>query len=137
MRRFVPLVILGVVLAVGAAAVAAPQDRPAQAKPEKTAPPNVAGKWIMTMEMSMGTASPVLELVQDGEKIAGMYTGRYGASSLQGTLKGRAIQFSFTMGADSPQVMSFAGEVAADAQSMKGTASLGEMGDATWSAKRQ
>ena len=33
--------------------------------------------------------------------------------------------------------MSYTGEVTADAQSMKGTASLGEMGDATWSAKRQ
>ena len=28
-------------------------------------------------------------------------------------------------------------EVAADALTMKGTASLGEMGDATWSAKKQ
>ena len=33
--------------------------------------------------------------------------------------------------------MSFTGEVAADALAMKGTASLGEMGDASWSAKKQ
>jgi hypothetical protein len=33
--------------------------------------------------------------------------------------------------------MTFAGEVSADAQSMKGTATLGEMGEATWSAKKQ
>ena len=42
------------------------------------------------------------------------------------------------MGAEGQTVtMSFQGEVSADAQSMKGTASLGEMGEATWSAKRQ
>ncbi len=137
MKRFVPLVIVGVVMAVGAGVFALPQGRPAQAKPGKTAAPNVTGKWTMTLEMSMGTANPALELAQDGEKISGTYTGRYGAFPVQGTLKGLTIQFSFTMGADSPQVMSFAGDVAADGQSMKGTASLGEMGDATWTAKRQ
>ncbi len=137
MKRFVPLVIVGVVMAVGAGVFALPQGRPAQAKPGTTAAPNVTGKWTMTLEMSMGTANPALELAQDGEKISGTYTGRYGAFPVQGTLKGLTIQFSFTMGADSPQVMSFAGDVAADGQSMKGTASLGEMGDATWTAKRQ
>jgi hypothetical protein len=137
MKRLVALVILGMVMTVGPAAVALPQDRPAQAKPDKTAAPNVTGKWTVTLEMSMGTANPALELQQDGEKITGTYTGRYGTFPLQGSLTGRAIRFSFTMGAESPQVMSFAGEVATDGQSMKGTASLGEMGDATWSAKKQ
>lgn len=137
MKRFVLFVILGLVMTAAAGALALPQGRSAQAKPDKTSAPNVTGKWTMTLEMSMGTPTTALDLQQDGEQITGTYTGRYGAFSLQGTLKGLAIQFSFTMGADSPQVMSFVGEVAADGQSMKGTASLGEMGDATWIAKRQ
>jgi hypothetical protein len=33
--------------------------------------------------------------------------------------------------------MSFTGEIAQDGQTMKGTAVLGEMGDATWTAKRE
>jgi hypothetical protein len=137
MKRFVPLVVLGMVMAAGAGALAVQQDRPTQAKPDKTAAPDVTGKWMMTVDTSMGTGNPDLELIQAGEKITGTYTGRYGALSLQGTLKGLTIQFFFTMGAEAPQIISFAGEVAADGQSMKGTASLGEMGDATWSAKRQ
>jgi len=136
MKRF-PLFVVAIVLigAVGFAGYARAQDKPQQ-KPDKAAV-DVSGKWTMTMEMSMGTATPSLDLKQDGTKIAGTYTGRYGTFALEGTLKDRAIQFTFQMGAEGETVtMSFAGEVAANGQTMKGTASLGEMGDATWSAKK-
>ncbi len=114
-----------------------PQQGNAGQKPDSKAPPNIAGKWVMTLEMSMGTATPALELKQDGEKISGTYTGRYGTFPLKGTLSGTAVVFSFTMTAEGESVdMSFTGEVAADAQTMKGNASLGGMGEATWSAKK-
>ena len=54
----------------------------------------------MTLELSIGTANPTLELKQDGEKITGTYTGRYGTSQLQGTLKGRALEFAFQIDAE-------------------------------------
>ena len=41
------------------------------------------------------------------------------------------------MNADGTQVaMSFKGEVAADGQTMKGKADLGDLGEATWTAER-
>jgi hypothetical protein len=99
---------------------------------------NVTGKWLMTLDMAMGTATPALELKQEGERVTGTYTGRYGTFPLEGSLKGRTLVFAFTMTAEGQTVtMSFQGEVSADASSMKGTATLGEMGDATWTAKRQ
>lgn len=99
--------------------------------------PNVAGNWTMTLEMPMGTGTPTLVLKQDGEKITGSYTGRYGTFALEGSIKERTIVFSFTMTAEGESVaMTFTGEVATDGQTMKGKASLGEMGEATWSAKR-
>lgn len=134
MRKCVPVLCLIVL------ACAAVYSEPASGlqKPEKKAAPNVTGKWTMTLDMSMGTATPSLDLKQDGEKISGTYTGRYGTFNLQGSLKDRAIQFSFEMGAEGQTVtMTFAGQVADDGQSMKGTATLGEMGDATWTAKRE
>ncbi len=132
MKQFALLVVFAAACTIGVAASAS-----TQAQPEKN-PPNVAGKWIMTLEMSMGTATPALDLKQDGAKITGTYTGRYGSFPLEGTLKDRAIAFAFVMGAEGQSVtMTFQGEIAADAQSMKGTATLGDMGDATWSAKRQ
>jgi hypothetical protein len=138
MKRPVLLVVCVLVSLISAGTFASPQEKPGQAQPVKKSDINVSGKWAVTLEMSMGTAAPALELKQDGAKITGTYAGRYGTFPLEGSLKDRAIQFSFTMGAEGQTVtMSFAGEVSADAQSMKGTASLGDMGEATWSAKRQ
>ncbi len=99
---------------------------------------SVAGKWTMTLEMSMGTGTPTLEIKQEGEKITGTYTGRYGTFALEGTIKGRAIEFAVTMSAEGQSVtISFAGEVAEDGKSMKGTAVLDQLGDATWSAVKE
>ena len=137
-KRFSLLVVFGMALTIGMGASLSARGTPEQAQPDKKGAPSVAGKWTMTLEMSMGTATPVLELKQDGAKITGAYTGRYGTFPLEGSLKEHTIQFAFTMGAEGQSVaMSFVGEVSADAQTMKGTASLGEMGDATWTAKRQ
>jgi hypothetical protein len=122
--------------ALGSTTHALPQAKPDPAQTDKT-PAAVAGKWAVTLEMSMGTSTPSLELKQDAAKITGTYTGRYGSFPLEGTVKGRAIAFSFTMSAEGQSVtMTFQGEVAADALSMKGTATLGEMGEATWTAKK-
>ena len=130
MKRFLAVVSLLVVTA--GIAVSGQQ----QSKPET--PASVAGKWAMTLEMSMGTGTPTLELKQDGEKITGTYTGRYGTFALEGAIKGRAIEFAVTMSAEDQTVtMRFAGEVAADGQTMKGTAALADLGEATWSAKKE
>ena len=137
MKRSIFVAVVVLACAVATTLQALPQGKPDPAQPDKTVV-NVAGKWVVTLEMGMGTATPELELKQDGAKITGTYTGRYGSFPLEGSLKGRVIAFSFTMAAEGQSVtMSYTGEVAADAQSMKGTASLGEMGDATWSAKRR
>lgn len=107
----------------------------AQTAPAK--PIAIAGKWTMTLELSIGTATPALEFKQDGEKITGTYTGRYGVSALTGTLKERTIQFSFTVDAEGQASrMSFRGEVAADGLTMRGGATIEGLGDATWSAKK-
>lgn len=135
--RTCSVIVVALGLAVGLAAPVPAQGKPEQ-KPDSKATQTVAGKWAMTLEMSMGTGTPTLDLKQDGEKITGTYTGRYGTFDLQGSVKERAIQFSFTMSAEGQSVtMSFTGEIAQDGQTMKGTAVLGEMGDATWTAKRE
>ena len=106
--------------------------------PAKPAPvPSVTGKWTMAIDIQGTTATPSLELVQDGEKITGTYAGRYGKFQVTGTLKGRALVFTFNMSAEGTDVqMTFKGEVAADFQSMKGEADMAGAGEASWSAKR-
>jgi hypothetical protein len=123
-------VALAACIVYAAAAVAAQQTQTPK-------PVDITGKWLVELHLEMGTSTPTLELKQDGEKISGTYTGRYGAFPLAGTVKDRALAFSFKMNADGTEVsMSFTGEIAADAQTMKGKAELEGLGDAAWNAKR-
>jgi hypothetical protein len=91
----------------------------------------------MTLEMTMGSGTPTLEIKQDGGKITGTYTGRYGGAPIEGTVTDRAITFSCTIDAEGQAArMDFRGEIAADGQTMKGSAEIEGLGDATWTAKR-
>jgi|SRR5690348_6192427 len=122
-----------IVLLLAGARAAAWQDAP---KPAPK-PVDVAGKWNMTLEMTIGTGTPTLEIKQDGGKITGTYTGRYGAAPIEGTVTDHAIAFSCTIDADGQAArMEFHGDVSSDGQTMKGAADIEGLGDATWQAKR-
>ena len=131
---------IAVALAIG---VQAQQGAPPQGQPpEKPAPapavPSLTGKWAMAVNMTMGISRPALTLKQGGETLTGTYAGRYGTFPIEGTLKGRKIELFLTMNVEGEKVeMSFVGEVAADGQSMRGDADLGQAGDATWTAARE
>jgi hypothetical protein len=128
--RVLVLLLLGVPLAPVVAAVApTPQDKPA-------AKAQVAGKWQVSLEMEVGTAAVVMEFKQDGEKLTGTYTGRYGAYPFVGTVKGRTLDFVVTINAEGTETkMHFIGELAAPGDVIKGSANLGGMGEAGWIAK--
>jgi hypothetical protein len=98
-------------------------------------PAKVAGKWNITMELSSITGHPVIALKQDGEKLTGTYEGRYGESSLTGTIKEKDISFTVTIVAEGMQTQGvFAGKVEGD--TMGGEVSFEGAGDGTWSAVR-
>ena len=128
LTRLLMLVLLGVPLAPTAHADAQ------QAKP--TPAPQVAGKWQVSLEMEVGTAAIVMVFKQDGEKLTGTYTGRYGEYPLVGTIKGTALDFVVTINAEGTETkMHFIGELAAKGDAIKGSANLGGMGEAGWTAK--
>jgi hypothetical protein len=114
------------------------QDPPKPAPAPAAKPIDIAGKWNMAMVTSMFNANVALEFKQDAEKITGTYTGRYGQSPLQGTLKKNAIEFVVTIDAEGTQTrMKFWGEVSADGQTIaKGTGEIEGLGDVTWTAAR-
>jgi hypothetical protein len=114
------------------------QDPPKPAPAPAAKSIDVAGKWTMAMVTSMFNANVALEFKQDAEKLTGTYTGRYGQSPLQGTLKKNAIEFVVTIDAEGTTTkMTFWGEVSADGQTItKGTAEIDGLGDVTWSATR-
>jgi hypothetical protein len=134
-RRLVLLLALPLLLALSVAVTASAQTPAPAAKV-----PDIAGKWTMVMELSIGTSNPVLVLKQDGDKITGTYTGRYGESKLTGKVGAdRQLQFTVNLEAEGSAVtMYFAGEVASDGQMLtKGTCNIEGLGDGTWAAKRE
>jgi len=129
---------LACLIAASTAVLAAPVAAQGQAQEPPPPPPAaIAGKWTVTMEMAMGTATVAFDFKQEAEKITGTYKGNYGEFPLEGVVKGRNLEFAVYMTFDGqPTTMYFAGEVAEDGQTMKGSATLSEMGEAGWLAKR-
>jgi hypothetical protein len=102
---------------------------------QAAAPVNVAGPWQFTIELSMGTSTPVVTFKQDGEKLTGTYEGRYGKSTLEGTVKDNQIEFTLTIVAEGTPVSAvFAGVYEAGA--MKGNVEYEGAGDGIWTATR-
>jgi hypothetical protein len=98
-------------------------------------PANVAGQWQFTVQLEIGTGSPVVTFKQDGEKLTGTYEGRYGKSNLQGTIKENQIDFTVTVVAEGTTVSGvFIGTY--DADKMKGDVEYEGAGEGTWTAVR-
>jgi len=97
---------------------------------------DISGKWIFTVETEQGSGSPEFTFKQEGEKLTGSYKGLFGEAQLQGTVKGKEINFSFKVSAQGMEgVMIYSGTIEKD--SMKGTVKLGDLGSGTWTARRQ
>lgn len=106
---------------------------PTEATPSRTHHMDVSGKWRMTLEMEVGRATPLLELVEKDGQLSGTYTGRYGSSPVEGTIDGKKLAFTVAM---SSTALEFRGEIKDDG-TLTGTAAFGEMGDVKWTAARE
>jgi uncharacterized protein with FMN-binding domain len=99
------------------------------------APANVSGQWQFTVQLEVGTGTPVVTFKQDGEKLSGTYEGRYGKSNLEGTIKENQIEFTITVVAEGTTVSGvFTGTFEND--TMKGDVEYEGAGDGTWTAVR-
>lgn len=99
------------------------------------APANIAGQWQFTVELAVGTGRPLVTFKQDGEKITGIYEGRYGKSNLEGTVKENHVEFIVTVVAEGQTVSGvFSGTVEND--KMSGDVDYEGAGDGTWAAVR-
>ena len=115
---------------------AAGSTAPASAAPSQDIKADVTGTWLFQVETSVGSGTPTFVFKQEGEKLTGHYKGILGESNLTGTVKGNAITFSFNFNVEGMQgTVTYTGTVEKD--TMKGTASLGGIGEGTFTAKRQ
>jgi len=130
MRTLIPAASL-VVLALLAPAVAAGarQDKPA----------DVAGIWAITIEDGGNTRGPFVTFRQDGETLTGRYASQiFGEQQVTGTIKGNAITFSFTGKVEGKgDTVKVIYTATVDKTTMKGTVTIGDLGEGAFTAKKQ
>jgi len=100
---------------------------------------DVSGKWQMTVETSMGSGSPTVELRQQGEQLSGtLHSQIFGDVAIKGTVKGDQIEFGFEGEAGGTKMkVAYKGTIQ-NASQMKGTAVYEGLDDkATWSATKK
>lgn len=108
----------------------------ADVAPQET-PVDVSGKWALTVETPAGTGTPSVELTQAGETLTGTYSSQvFGEQKVTGTITGNAITFAFTGSLEgNPVTVTYTGT--ADASTMKGKVTIGDLGEGTFSGKKQ
>ncbi len=96
---------------------------------------SVAGEWDFAMNTPGGVRPFKVIFKVDGEKLSGTVKRTSGDVALQGTIKGEAISFTYTVDYNGNALtLGFDGKVTGDA--MGGTVSFGGQADDAWSAKR-
>ena len=97
---------------------------------------NITGVWDFAVETSQGSGSPTFTFKQQGETLTGTYKGQFGEAPLTGTVKGADVKFTVKVNAQGQDLsITYTGKI--DGNSMKGTASFGELGEGTWTGKRK
>jgi hypothetical protein len=97
---------------------------------------DISGKWAFTVELDMGTGSPVFTFQQEGDRLTGTYSGAAGKADLTGSVKGNQVEWKFIAryeGVDYDVV--YEGTIEPD-NAMKGTCLYGGQLSGTWTAKR-
>jgi hypothetical protein len=121
-----------VALSFGGSLVA--RNAPPPQNQEKPAP-TLTGTWLFEVHHSAGVSTPTVTITQTDDKLTGKYVGSYGESELTGTIKGTEFTFTVEIGTEQKVRVVYTGTFEKDA--LKGSVTLGEMGEGTFTAKRK
>ncbi len=121
MLRLRVLLLLGVVaLLVGVSTPAFAQDPPTQQAEEAAPEPaNVAGEWVITMDVT----EAVLTLEQEGAVLTGMLSSDQGSLEIEGEVEGNELVF---WGYFDDFALSFYGTVGEEKKKIVGTLEAGD-----------
>jgi len=101
---------------------------------EKPAP-TMTGTWAIEAHHAAGVSTPTVTITQTGEKLAGKYVGSYGETELTGTIKGQEFTFTVEIGTEQKVRVVYTGTL--DGNTIKGSITMGEMGEGTFTGKRK
>jgi hypothetical protein len=97
---------------------------------------DVTGTWIMAVETGAGSGSPTFILVQKGEALTGSYKGQLGEAQVTGTVKGEEVTIEYKVeGQGGTLAVKYSGKT--DGKTMSGKVSLGQLGEGTFTGKKQ
>lgn len=99
---------------------------------------DVTGAWTFSVTTSQGSGTPTVTFKQQGDSLTGHYSSQtLGEADFKGTIRDGKIAFSFTTQVQGYSLtVSYAGTVES-ADSMKGTVSITQLGDGTFTAARR
>ena len=97
---------------------------------------DISGAWLFEVTTAAGSGSPSVTFNQSGETLTGQYSGQLGEAPIPGTLKGTELTFAFDVAAQDVKLhVVYTGTASKDA--LKGTVTLGELGEGTFTARRK
>lgn len=97
---------------------------------------DVTGTWIMAVETSAGSGSPTFILVQKGDALSGSYKGQLGEAQVTGAVKGDDVTIEYQVeGQGQTLAVKYSGKT--DGKTMSGKVSLGQLGEGTFTGKKQ
>jgi hypothetical protein len=97
---------------------------------------DISGAWLFEVNSALGTGTPTITFDQSGEKLTGQYVGQLGEAPIQGTLKGSELNFTIDVSFQDMKVhIVYSGTATKDA--LKGTATFGDLGEGTFTARRK
>lgn len=93
---------------------------------------DVAGRWVMDVNLDAGNGQATFVFEVDGSNITGTYAGVLGEQPITGTIEGNTVRFGF----ESPDAgeVSFNGMV--EGNTMEGTCEYGLLGAGTFTGTK-
>jgi hypothetical protein len=92
---------------------------------------DVSGNWSLEVKLDAGSGTPNFSFEQNGEKLTGLYKGSLGEASIEGTLTGIEIEFSFEVQGSK---IHYKGKVETDG--MSGSCDYGGFASGTFQGKK-
>jgi len=98
---------------------------------------DLTGKWLFDVQTDAGSGTPTVTLKQQGDKLTGHYNGQLGDVDVAGSVKGSDFSFAFSADLQGNRFdVTYKGTIE-NKDALKGTMSMGGVGNGTFTAKRQ
>ena len=117
------------------ATLSKPPKMEAAPPPPEGAPAGIAGQWDVHLEFVRGSVDHKLILEQEAGRLMGTHEGEFASGDLTGAVAGNTVRFTSGYNTEGSRISyQFTGKV--EGAKMSGTVSLGEYGEARWTAER-